>query len=288
VREKKKRRLIGRPSPAMFVACLALMIALSGTGYAVTALPRNSVGTAQLKNDAVNSAKVKKGSLLGSDFAAGQLPAGEDGPAGPMGPAGSAGPKGETGAQGPAGPAGPKGDTGAAGPQGPAGAGFNWRGAWSCSGSYAARDVVSYNGSTYLAESATGGCVQPPFAPWKLLAEKGATGATGPQGPQGPAGPQGPQGIQGPVGPRGPSNTYWRSANVHSSAPNFTGAAWCDAGDKVAGGGAVPSSAGSTGIFHSKPVSNASGQQGWEVRGYLNFGWASGGLDAVAVCLDTA
>ncbi len=46
---ERKRHLLNRPSPAMIVACLALMIALSGTGYAVTALPRNSVGTAQLK-----------------------------------------------------------------------------------------------------------------------------------------------------------------------------------------------------------------------------------------------
>jgi hypothetical protein len=37
----------------MVVACLALAISLSGVTYAVsTALPRNSVGTLQLKNNA--------------------------------------------------------------------------------------------------------------------------------------------------------------------------------------------------------------------------------------------
>jgi hypothetical protein len=77
-----------RPSPAMVVASLALLIALGGTSYAaVQALPRNSVTTVQVKDR----------SLLARDFRGGQLPRG---PAGPQGPAGPAGP------QGPAGPAG--------------------------------------------------------------------------------------------------------------------------------------------------------------------------------------
>src|ERR671910_16545 len=57
-----------RPSPAMVVACLALLIALGGTSVAaVTAIPRNSVGTPQLKKNTVVSAKVKNGSLRGAD-----------------------------------------------------------------------------------------------------------------------------------------------------------------------------------------------------------------------------
>ena len=77
------------PSPAMVVACLALAISLSGAAYAVsTALPRNSVGPVQLKNNAVNSAKVRNGSLRAVDFAAGQIPAGPQGPAGPPGASG--------------------------------------------------------------------------------------------------------------------------------------------------------------------------------------------------------
>jgi hypothetical protein len=80
------------PSPAMVVACLALAISLSGITYAVsTALPRNSVGTVQLKNNAVNSAKVKNASLRAVDFAAGQIPVGPQGPAGPQGPPGASG-----------------------------------------------------------------------------------------------------------------------------------------------------------------------------------------------------
>jgi hypothetical protein len=77
------------PSPALVVACLALAISLSGAAYAVsTALPRNSVGTVQLKNNAVNSAKVRNASLRAADFAPGQIPAGPQGPAGPAGASG--------------------------------------------------------------------------------------------------------------------------------------------------------------------------------------------------------
>ncbi len=47
-----------RPTPSMVVACIALVIALGGTGYAATVLPKNSVGTAQVKNY----------SLLNQDF----------------------------------------------------------------------------------------------------------------------------------------------------------------------------------------------------------------------------
>lgn len=73
------------PSPATGIALAALVVALGGVGYAVTALPKNSVGTAQLKKNAVNSAKVKDGSLLAADFRAGQLPAGAQGETGPTG-----------------------------------------------------------------------------------------------------------------------------------------------------------------------------------------------------------
>jgi hypothetical protein len=72
----------------MVVACVALAVAMAGTGYAATALPRNSVGVLQLKNNAVTAAKVKNGSLVKADFKAGQLPVGAKGPAGPAGPAG--------------------------------------------------------------------------------------------------------------------------------------------------------------------------------------------------------
>jgi hypothetical protein len=81
-----------RPTASMVVACLALAVALGGTGYAATVLPRNSVGAVQLKNNAITGAKVKNFSLVRQDFKPGQLPAGARGPVGPAGAAGAAGP----------------------------------------------------------------------------------------------------------------------------------------------------------------------------------------------------
>ena len=84
----------------MLLSITALLVAVLGAtplGKAAyeAAVPRNSVGTLQLKNsavttkklagNAVNSAKVQNGSLLASDFKAGQLPAGPTGPQGPPG-----------------------------------------------------------------------------------------------------------------------------------------------------------------------------------------------------------
>ncbi len=108
-----------RPSPAMTVALVALFVSLGGGAYAAVNLPRNSVGSAQLKTGAVtgaklhgaavSAAKVKAHSLLATDFATGQLP---------RGAAGATGATGTTGATGPTGPQGPKGNPGETGPVG--------------------------------------------------------------------------------------------------------------------------------------------------------------------------
>jgi hypothetical protein len=59
---------IHRPSPALIVAVIALVIATVGTGFAAFKLPKNSVGTRQLKKNSVNGAKVKNHSLSGKDI----------------------------------------------------------------------------------------------------------------------------------------------------------------------------------------------------------------------------
>jgi hypothetical protein len=112
-----------RPSPAMVVAFIALLLALGGGAYAQIRIPNNSVGSKQLKNNAVttkkinngavNSNKVKNGSLMSADFQAGQLRAG---PRGPQGERGLQGVQGERGLQG------VQGERGLQGVQGPAGA----------------------------------------------------------------------------------------------------------------------------------------------------------------------
>jgi hypothetical protein len=73
-----------RPTPSMGVAIAALLVALGGTGYAAVALPKNSVGSRQIKpaavkradiaRNAVVSAKVRNGSLTGEDIDPGTLP----------------------------------------------------------------------------------------------------------------------------------------------------------------------------------------------------------------------
>jgi hypothetical protein len=75
------KKWIAMPSPAMVVAVIALLLALTGTAFA--ALAKNSVGSRQLKskavttgkiaNNAVNGAKVANGSLTGSDINVGAL-----------------------------------------------------------------------------------------------------------------------------------------------------------------------------------------------------------------------
>jgi hypothetical protein len=113
------RRLV--PTRATIIASVAVVVALSGTGYAVTALPKGSVGTKQLKDNAVTSSKVKPGSLEGSDFGAGQLPSGPTGAPGPSGAPGLTGPSGAPGLTGPSGSPGPSGQPGQPGQPGSAG-----------------------------------------------------------------------------------------------------------------------------------------------------------------------
>lgn len=48
-----------RPSPALIVAILAMVVALGGTSYAALKIPSNSVGTKQLKKKAVGTKQLK-------------------------------------------------------------------------------------------------------------------------------------------------------------------------------------------------------------------------------------
>jgi len=84
------------------LAATALLVALFGSTPLGNAagrmiLPKNSVGSAQLKNAAVTGAKVKDGTLAAADFAPGQLPAGQQGPKGDPGAKGDAGAPGAPG-----------------------------------------------------------------------------------------------------------------------------------------------------------------------------------------------
>jgi hypothetical protein len=55
-----------RPSPAIVVAFMALVIALGGTSYAALKLPAKSVGAKQLKRSSVTSIAIAAGAVDGS------------------------------------------------------------------------------------------------------------------------------------------------------------------------------------------------------------------------------
>lgn len=88
------------PSNVM-VTVLALIVLGGGTAYATTQLAKNSVGTRQLKKEAVTPVKLSKASK-----------AALTGPAGPRGATGAPGPTGQRGTQGLRGEKGDKGDPG--------------------------------------------------------------------------------------------------------------------------------------------------------------------------------
>jgi hypothetical protein len=54
----KNRSLRHLHSPALIVACIALIVALGGVSYAAGVLPANSVGSKQLRASAVTPSKV--------------------------------------------------------------------------------------------------------------------------------------------------------------------------------------------------------------------------------------
>jgi hypothetical protein len=104
-------RLRGKLTYSNVVATLCLVLFIGGgTTYAASAmLPKDSVGTKQIKKEAVTPTKLSK--------AARAVLAG---PVGPAGPAGARGATGDAGQQGPKGDKGEKGDRGEKGEPGPA------------------------------------------------------------------------------------------------------------------------------------------------------------------------
>ena len=95
------------------------------------------------------------------------------------------------------GPTGADGATGATGIQ--------WNGTWAGGTTYAANDVVIYNGSTYISLTDANTGNQPDTSPgsWSVLAAQGSQGATGADGATGPQGVTGAQGATGADGATG-------------------------------------------------------------------------------------
>lgn len=110
-----------------------------------------------------------------------------------------------------------KGDTGAQGSEGPTGQdgqGFNFRGAWVTDTLYLQNDVVTQNGSTYIANydyQDTSG----PYLDGDLWAPIALKGDTGPQGETGPQGPAGEGGESGPKTWTAPNDALYEIRQAH-------------------------------------------------------------------------
>jgi hypothetical protein len=66
-------RLLHRPRYADVVGTLALIVAMSGTAYAAHALPKNSVGSKQIRDNKVAGKDLKDGGIGPADLASGSV-----------------------------------------------------------------------------------------------------------------------------------------------------------------------------------------------------------------------
>jgi hypothetical protein len=71
------RRSFTRPSPAMVLAMIALVVAFGGTSFAALKLKKNSVKTKTIKDNAITSPKIADGAVTGGKIAKGALTGGK-------------------------------------------------------------------------------------------------------------------------------------------------------------------------------------------------------------------
>lgn len=89
------KRLPRRPSPALVVAVVAVLLTSAGSATAARLITGK-----QIKNSSITSTDIKNGSLQRGDFRSSQLPAGPRGAQGPAGANGAPGPPGGNGTNG--------------------------------------------------------------------------------------------------------------------------------------------------------------------------------------------
>lgn len=98
-------RIRGKLSYSNVISTLCLFLLLGGgTAFAASHLGKESVGTRQLKKEAVTPAKLNKAALASLLGPTAPAAIGAPGPTGAQGPQGSQGSKGDTGERGPVGP----------------------------------------------------------------------------------------------------------------------------------------------------------------------------------------
>ena len=108
--------------------------------------------------------------------------------------------------------------------------GFVFRGPWTTTTNYDLNDIVTKDGSSFIANTKSTGVdpvadIAASGGKWSYLAQRGATGSIGPIGPVGPvgprgeAGPMGPAGTMGPLGPMGPQGLRGESGLAGPPGP---------------------------------------------------------------------
>jgi hypothetical protein len=118
------RALRDKLTYANVISTLCLFLTLGGVAYAANQLPRNSVGTQQVKNGAITGPKIKRASIEAIKLTplAQSTLKGAKGAKGATGAKGARGEKGATGAKGEKGAVGERGASGAQGTPGNPGA----------------------------------------------------------------------------------------------------------------------------------------------------------------------
>jgi collagen type I alpha len=182
---------------------------------------------------------------------------GAPGATGATGATGAQGLPGATGATGAQGLQGIQGVQGTAGTNGTNGTGFNYRGAYDPTQSYAPNDVVTDQNAVYIAISNVPAARQGIFEP--ATADPGYWNLFVPQGATGPAGPVGatvslvPAGVTCPVGGISLTDVNGNVTYVCNGLPGLTGA------QGIQG---IPGATGATGAQGIQGVAGANGAQG--------------------------
>ncbi|HEY8815154.1 MAG TPA: hypothetical protein VIP57_08630 [Candidatus Dormibacteraeota bacterium] len=244
-----KKHLLTGFTFANVISSLALFLALGGAGaWAATSLPASSVGTAQLKNGAVTAKKVRRGSLLASDFKSGQLPTGATGATGAVGPQGATGPRGLQGDTGDRGAQGAQGETGERGPRGLQGEPGEpgERGPRGSQGETGERGARGEDGEAG------------PRGPRGPLGPEGEPGERGEAGKRGAQGPQGEPGEQGPEGEPGITRTLTRYGPEVSAAGGAVSYAVCKGKEEVVTGGGYDFTSSPKGTAYTVTMDRAS------------------------------
>jgi hypothetical protein len=140
-----------------------------------------------------------------------------NGTSGTSGTSGQAGSSGTSGTSGIGGSSGTSGTSGVSGSSGTSGTSIRWRGEYSGGTVYLLYDVVSYLGSTYIANS-VGVLPPPPTQPqWSLFAQAGTNGTSGTSGTSGSNGTSGTSGVDGSSGTSGTSGVDGSSGTSGTS-----------------------------------------------------------------------